>query len=82
MVKLRTLLISAEVRWEMNLKFKLNNDARWNSTYLMLLKYVELKKYVLDLDEMEIDTLSLSLALERKVHNLVKKLGNLNEVTK
>lgn len=82
MTKLRTPLISAKLRRETHLKPKLKNDTRWSSTFLMLLRHAELREHVLRLDDMEIDALLLSPASERKVDNLIRKLRELDEVTK
>lgn len=46
----------------------------------MLLRYVELMEYVLGLDAKDFDALLLRQASNKRVKNLIKKLGDLEEV--
>lgn len=82
MVKLRGLLLSANLRKLTPLKPMLRNNTRWSSTLSMLSRYVRLREFLPNLNCYEIDELSLSVAENRRVDMLLVQLEPLDEVTK
>ena len=83
MVELRTLKNRAKLRKHTNLQPEIKNQTRWSSTFMMLLKYERIEKY---LEKCEFDNHVLSkipTAVEKqRIITLIKALKEFESVAK
>ncbi|RHY87092.1 hypothetical protein DYB37_010240 [Aphanomyces astaci] len=81
MTKLRFTLPAARLRRLTPLVAKTNNTTRWSSTYSMLKRYNEIKSFLIDINDNNIDVLRLNVVEDREVTTLLTKLEDLNAIT-
>lgn len=60
--------------------FKISYDIAWSSKIEMLRCHTELRGFVINLVDEEIDTVLLTAAAEWAAHKVVKKIAELNAV--
>lgn len=82
MKKLGNLVAQAKLSKFTHLKPVVRNATRWSSTYEMVKRYQELKRFLPELQVPEIDNLLLTVVEERELLRSYTKLHELNEVTK
>lgn len=82
MVKLKTLLLSAQLRKLTHLRPRLRNVTRWSSTFSMISRYRELKEFLPKLNSDVIDEISLTTPENRRVDELYEKFTVFESVTK
>ncbi|KAF0750418.1 hypothetical protein AaE_006722 [Aphanomyces astaci] len=81
MRKLKNILPAARLRRLTLLAAETLNSTRWTSTHSMLKRYTEIKSFLGDLGDAEIDLLRLSPIEERAVDTLLAVLGDLTSIT-
>lgn len=82
MVKLRTLLLSAQLLKLTPLRPKTRNTTRWSSSFEMVSRYMLIKEFLRKLDSDEVDNLCPTPAENRRIEALLKQLKVLESVTK
>lgn len=82
MCKLRTPIMAARLMKLTVKRAKTRNYTRWSSAFEMLKRYQELREFLPNMDESEIDDIALTNAENRNLDKLMPSLKDLESVTK
>ena len=74
MHKLRTLLFSAKLRKLTHLRAKIRNQTKWSSSFDMVLRYVQIRQYLPELNSSDVDQVCLALTQNRRLDGLIDRL--------
>lgn len=81
MKKLSRGIPAAKLKRLTALKAQTNNSTRWSSTFHMIKRYIDLKPFIVQLDDPEIFALRLSGKQHNRIDKLYSTLSNLNSIT-
>ena len=82
MKKVRNLIPAAKLRSFTHLLSIVKHDIRWSSTHKMLLRYQQIREFILKLDLPDVNAFSLSHTEGTQVDSLVIRLTDLESVCK
>ena len=82
MEKLRSYILASKLQKFTQVRPKVINTTRWSSTYDMLWRSTRIRKFLGDLESVEIDSLFLTLSENRRIDTLLGELEQLDSVTK